>query len=112
MENEFRQFSNQAEQHITFNSKHFQLQRNLTAWVDDSGRLSLSMGKVLITSRMDIHTDYDIIDTRLECVNVSDTFENNTNNNNLRIVFHYQEYQQFGVFYYYIQLLDITFHYL
>ena len=67
--------------------------RNLTAWVDQNSRLSLAMAKVTVKRSLDIHTDYDIVDTSTKCVFATDTVKAK----NLRLEFYSHEYSQFGL---------------
>ena len=74
-------------------SNYMQKRRNLTAWVDQNGRLSLAMAKVTVKRSLDIHTGYDIITTSTKCVLATET----VNSRWLRLEFYRHEYSQFGI---------------
>ena len=67
------------------------------------------MGKIITIGHLDVYTDYDIVDTKHECVIVTDNYSDISDK--LQIVFYYQQYTQFGILYYHIQFLDVKFEY-
>ena len=69
-----------------------QQRRNLTAWVDQKGILSSAMGKVTVKRSLDIHTDYDLVDTSITCVLATGTGKQKS----LILEFYDHEYSQFG----------------
>ena len=78
--------------------------RNLTMWLDEHNSLSLAMGNFETSSTMDIHTDYDIIDTKKICVQSIDI----SRIGYAQIAFHYHNYFQFGSNYTHWQFLGVS----
>ena len=78
--------------------------RNVTTWLDEHNRLSAAMGKFEVSSTMDLHTDYDIVEKSFFCVQSVDIFQVGY----VQLDFHHHEYFQFGSIYKYWQFLDIT----
>ena len=70
----------------------FMQPRNLTAWVDEKGRLSMALGTLTVKRRLDIHANYDAFDTSTSCVVETDI----TRSNKLKLEFYNQEKSHFG----------------
>ena len=79
--------------------------RNLTMWLDEQNRLSLSMSNFDISRKLDLYTDYDIIDTKRFCATSTD----NLGYRFVRYAFHHHKYFQFHTHYQQWQIFAVSY---
>ena len=78
--------------------------RNLTFWLDEHNRLSLAMGNLVISRKLDLHRDYDIVERRIVCVQSTDFARLGF----VEIDFQHHDYFQFGSTYKHRQFLTVS----
>ena len=73
--------------------------RNLTIWIDDHERLALAFSELEISRELDLHRDYDIINSKRSCLNFTDFLGIGF----LQFPFLHHKYSEFGIKYAYWQ---------
>ena len=79
--------------------------RNLTMWLDEQNRLSLSMSNFDISRKLDVYTDYDIVDTKRFCATSTDILGIGF----IHYAFHHHKYFQFGTIYQHWQTFAVSY---
>ena len=79
--------------------------RNLTMWLDEHNRVSLAIANLIIVRKMDLHTDYDVMEMKTLCAQSTDSYYVGY----VVIDFNYHEYFQFGTIYKYWQYLVVSY---